>query len=386
MEDKNIQFLDKIDSLSEEARIYFYSQEIGQLMQEIGRDYNLDVDFLNDVLIDLFVSNFDFEKIIQDIPVNIRDNNRFICDFLGKLFLPVEPFIDFKPSNIILNYGKEIDDYKKYIENFNDIIEEKNLRNLDDVLEDLEKNFSFDEEENIILNILEKDLVEVLKDDDFSGRRQINGSTIYLLINKKDSLNKFIRALLINQEKLTPNPINLDGKKQEPTVANWIKHFIKENGSEMFSNITLVKYLTSSSDTASLNDNDKRVLKRMLKLYRNLIFFPDSMKDVPVINWEILPLESDISLANKDSENKLKKMRADNSKKSIKKDENLNEALNKTPNKITDKNSIKTLAETIPQLNLADQELEVLQKMLKKYPVRSLERKAVESEIKKRKK
>lgn len=377
MEDKNIQFLDKIDSLPEEARAYFYSQEVGQISQEIIGDYNIDSDSFNGIFVDFFISNFNINQLEDSISNVINKKDKFICDFLGKLFFPVEPFINSKFSDVIINHGAQISSYEKYIEIFNDIIDEKNLKNLDDVLDDLEKNFSFDEEEFVVLNFLEKDLIQFLRDDDFSGRRQINGSIIHLLKNKKDSLNKFTRAFLNNQEKLTSSPIALDGKKQEPTIANWIKRFIRENGSEMFSNISLVKYLTSSPETASLNDDDKKVLKRMLKTYRNLIFFPDSMKDVPMINWEILPIESDVSLANQEENIKPKITKTNNIEKKIQENKPVIKNLNTAP---------KIIKKPTPQLNLADQELEVLQKMLKKYPNKSLERKAIESEIKKRKK
>lgn len=377
MEDKNIQFLNKIDSLPEEARIYFYSQEIGEISQEIIADYNIDSDSFNDIFVDFFISNFNIKQLEEGVSNIINKKDKFICDFLGKLFFPVEPFIDFKFSDVIISHGGQISSYEKYIKIFNDIIDEENLKNLDEVLDDLEKNFSLDDEEVVILNFLEKDLVELLKDDDFSGRRQINGSIIHLLKNKKDSLNKFTRAFLNNQEKLTSNSIILDGKKQEPTIANWIKHFIKENGSEMFSNISLVKYLTSSPETVSLNDGDKKVLKRMLKLYRNLIFFPDSMKDIPMINWEILPIESDISLANQEKKIKPNITKNNNIQRNVQLSDSINKSLNITP---------ETIKKPTPQLNLADQELEVLQKMLKKYPNKSLERKAIEGEIKKRKK
>ncbi len=377
MEDKNIQFLDKIDSLPEEARAYFYSQEVGQISQEIIGDYNIDSDSFNGIFVDFFISNFNINQLEDSISNVINKKDKFICDFLGKLFFPVEPFINSKFSDVIINHGAQISSYEKYIEIFNDIIDEKNLKNLDDVLDDLEKNFSFDEEEFVVLNFLEKDLIQFLRDDDFSGRRQINGSIIHLLKNKKDSLNKFTRAFLNNQEKLTSSPIALDGKKQEPTIANWIKRFIRENGSEMFSNISLVKYLTSSPETASLNDDDKKVLKRMLKTYRNLIFFPDSMKDVPMINWEILPIESDVSLANQEENIKPKITKTNNIEKKIQENKPVIKNLNTAP---------KIIKKPTPQLNLADQELEVLQKMLKKYPNKSLERKAIEGEIKKRKK
>ena len=92
------------------------------------------------------------------------------------------------------------------------------------------------------------------------------------------------------------------------------------------------------------------MLRKVLKTYKNLVFFPDSMKDVPMENWEILPIEDFVDKKNIPR------------KKIIKKE-------NVGVDKKTDQRQ---------------EEIKILKELLKKYPKKSLERKAIESEVKKR--
>ncbi len=382
MDDKISQFLKKIEELPKEVSLYFSSRPSADACRDLISTYDIIRDDLDEVIYDFFISDFQADllpKLISDNIKNITEDkiNNFSSDFLGKLFFPVELFIKKDISSAIKKYKGKIDDYKEYIEKFNDLVEDKNLDNLNEVLEDLDKNFSPKEEEALISHMLEKDLMNVYKDSDISGPRKINGSLIYLLINKKDSLNKFIKAFMNNQEKLGSKKIILSGKEQEPTIANWIKHFISEHGSEGFSNIVLAKYLTSSAIKEALKDKEIKILRKVLKTYRSLSFFPDSMSNTPFENWEIIPVDRDSEFIEK----KIKKISVD--KKEVSRKAEMSPSIEKEK---TEKTKKVEKPETIVPMNLADQELSVLQEMLKKYPNKSLERKAIESEIKKRKK
>jgi len=317
MEDKNIQFLQKLDSLSEEVNLYFSSSLNEKNNLEISKDYNIDIFSLNDLIINFFISNFDLNILSKEAEEkNINKNNldKFICDLLGKLFLPIESFLSWDVKKEIEDKKGKIENYKKYIDEFNNLIEDKNLEELSELAENFLDNFDEAEEERVVLNFLEKDLLSVLSDNDISGSRRLNGSLVYLLINKKDSLNKFIRTFLNNQEKISSQRILLEGKEQEPTIANWIKHFVKENGSGIPGNIILAKYLTSSSDVLSLKENEKKILKKVLKLYKNLVFFPDSMANISVDDWEIIPIDRDSSFINKNIDNEEDNNSQDNKK------------------------------------------------------------------------
>lgn len=378
MEDKNIQFLQKLDSLSEEVNLYFSSSLNEQNNLEISKDYNIDIFSLNDLIINFFVSDFNLDILAKEAEEkNINKNNldKFICDLLGKLFLPIESFLSWDVKKAIKDRKGKIENYKKYIEEFNDLIEDKNIEELSELAENFIDKFDEAEEERVVLNFLEKDLLSILSTDDIAGPQRLNGSLIYLLINKKDSLNKFIRTFLTNQEQISSHRILLDGKEQDPTIANWIKHFVKENGSGIPGNIALAKYLTSSSDVLSLKEDEKKILKKVLKLYKNLVFFPDSMANISVDDWEIIPVDRDSSFVNKNIDKKEMKS------KDNKKNELENKLITKKEEiKVEKKEDLKT--EKIEK-DIEDPEITKLREMLAKYPENSLERKAIESEIKK---
>lgn len=379
MEDKNIQFLQKLDSLSEEVNLYFSSSLNEQNNLEISKDYNIDIFSLNDLIINFFVSDFNLDILAKEAEEkNINKNNldKFICDLLGKLFLPIESFLSWDVKKAIKDRKGKIENYKKYIEEFNDLIEDKNIEELSELAENFIDKFDEAEEERVVLNFLEKDLLSILSTDDIAGPQRLNGSLIYLLINKKDSLNKFIRTFLTNQEQISSHRILLDGKEQDPTIANWIKHFVKENGSGIPGNIALAKYLTSSSDVLSLKEDEKKILKKVLKLYKNLVFFPDSMANISVDDWEILPIDRDSSFINKNIIDK-KDNNSQNNKNITPKDKSI---IKKEEIKVEKKEDLKT--EKIEK-DIEDPEITKLREMLAKYPENSLERKAIESEIKK---
>lgn len=383
MEDKNIQFLQKLESLSEEVNLCFSSSLNEKNNLEISKEYNIDISSLIDLVINFFVSDFNLDILSKEAEEkNINKNilNNFVCDFLGKLFLPIDSFLSWDVKKEIESRKGKIEKYKIYVDEFNNLIEDKNLEELSELTENFMNDFDEAEEERVVLNFLEKDLLSVLSDDDISGPQKINGSLIYLLINKKDSLSKFIRTFLINQEQISSQRILLDGKEQDPTIANWIKHFVKENGSGIPGNIVLAKYLTSSPDVLSLKEDEKKILKKVLKLYKNLVFFPDSMSNTPRDDWEIIPVDRDSSFINKNIGKKNigaqedKKSSEDN--KSVIRKEEI-----KVEKKVEPKREEIKVKEKVKEIE--NPEIIKLQEMLNKYSENSLERKAIESEIKK---
>lgn len=102
--------------------------------------------------------------------------------------------------------------------------------------------------------------------------------------------DKVIYSLYNNEERLTRSNIIIDGKNVEPTIANWLKDFIKINGSSLFNELVLAEYISNSINARSLPLDDKTKLRRLLRLYRNLVFFPESLENVPLEKWAIIPV------------------------------------------------------------------------------------------------
>jgi len=78
------------------------------------------------------------------------------------------------------------------------------------------------------------------------------------------------------------------------TVSNWLKNFIGTNGSAIFDSVALSKYLTGSKSGAKLSQEEKEKVRKVLLIYRNLKFFPDSMPDDNGEGWQILPFEAPV--------------------------------------------------------------------------------------------
>lgn len=115
---------------------------------------------------------------------------------------------------------------------------------------------------------------------------------LFQVFNEDDLLEDKVENLLYNnQEKLSNHQIILDGHPASPSIANWLKDFIKKYGSNLFNEVTLAEYLSQSPNIKLLKPEEKDLVRKILKLYRNLVFFPESMDGVLIDNWEILPVD-----------------------------------------------------------------------------------------------
>lgn len=184
---------------------------------------------------------------------------------------------------------------------------------------------------------------------------------------------KVIDSLYKNQELISKEKISIDGKQKNATVANFLKDFIKTHGSDMPDNLTLANYLNTSSNVKKLKETEKNILNRVLKTYRNLVFFPESMEGVPINFWEIIPVRSNneevLDVLEEEKENK--KINKD-LKEKILENKKLRE---KKPVKIIEKENLIDLKE------IREKSLSELKQLMGEYPSGSLEYKAIKQEL-----
>lgn len=205
-----------------------------------------------------------------------------------------------------------------------------------------------------------KGMVALLNNDEEAAK--FNQSVFSLLSKDGSFQEELSKILLNNQEKLINDRLTLEGREVPSTIANWLKDFIKTNGSEMFNELILVQYLGNSANAKSLNSVNKSMLRKLLKLYRNLMFFPESMDNLALEDWQIIPVTQDI-LSEKKSTPKIRPAALKAEPKRA-----------QTPDKIESKAENKTDKAVDP--------LSELQAALSKYVPDSLEYKAVAQEIK----
>jgi hypothetical protein len=171
--------------------------------------------------------------------------------------------------------------------------------------------------------------------------------------------DRLINLLLNNEELISASNVIVDGRSYRGTVKNWLKDFISYHGSDIFDTFILAKYINFLDNKVSLNPGEKKILTKVLKTYRNLIFFPDSMDKVPIESWAILPFEAE-TVKQKVAE----LQGVISSKAGIKKEQSDVNEDNFKPN-LSDVANIKI----------------VLQNMLSDYSRDSLEYKAIKEEI-----
>jgi hypothetical protein len=207
-------------------------------------------------------------------------------------------------------------------------------------------NLSVSEKRELILKTFTGEIIPALKAN--PNKLQDFNIAIFQAFNADEDLEDKVETLLYNnQEKLSDHHIILDGHPASPTIANWLKDFIKKYGSDLFNEVSLAEYLSQAPNVRQLKSEEKELVRKVLKLYRNLVFFPESMEGVPLENWEIFPIN-----------------RA------------LLRSVEPVKSKITNESVPLDSAALEKQKAIFD-----LQKSLSKYPVTSLEYKAISQEI-----
>ncbi len=201
------------------------------------------------------------------------------------------------------------------------------------------------------LDLLENYLWETFQYDNEEVIEDLNVDLIVLMSDDPEFKRSLEKTLYNNQQKITSKKMQLQDKNVEPTVENWLKHFIRKQGTEKFDNVMLSKFLAESKNVKKLNNEEKQLVRKLFNLYGNLKFFPDSIRKNDPDNVEIFPLKQNWKQQKTNDQNRIKEKESDPS---------IGKSQQTGVNKI-----------------------EELQKYKEKCPEGSLERKAIEVEIEK---
>lgn len=82
-----------------------------------------------------------------------------------------------------------------------------------------------------------------------------------------------IRSLQNNNEQLTSRNIKTEEKELPPTVANWVKDFVRNigtAGTDKIDNLKKSQYLTNNPNINVLKDEEKKKVGSLLRIYENL--------------------------------------------------------------------------------------------------------------------
>jgi hypothetical protein len=354
--------LEKFNNLPKELRDFLSSEKVVDVLEKIEQDFGVDVSFS---IVLLFIN----EISLEDLPIYLKKQYELEEGDISQILFRMENDIFMEITDSFSDLEEPEKDYLLDLST-----EEKKALLLDIFSEKILDQFAISEEHLFRLNAIIFESIG--KDELFLGR--------------------LINAFLANQEEISSGDINIKGRDESPTIANWIKDFISEQGGDIFSAVDLAKYLTAGKNPAKLKEDEKQVLRQILKIYKNLSFFPDSMGTAPYRDWEIFPINRDLLSIYGDKIRDRKKISPPTDTKNIKteeevKTEDKQEEVVVEPEKkeelITENDKeIEDFAEK-KEDDLPDEdeneEVKKLKEMLKNYPERSIERKAIENEIRK---
>jgi len=263
-------------------------------------------------------------KAIAEEQAGTYDHDKYVLDDTKKVL----PVVNEKPETIEGNDSDDLstEDIKVGLINF------------------------FDDGLNDLLSLESGDMLET-----------INEELIEVLTNNEKYKKEIETYLLGTKITIGTTNLNLADKEVPPISANWLKDFFSVAGADSFDTLSIAKYIISSPNAKNLSEDEQAKLRRFLTLYHNIHFFPAPFTALPVEKWEVIP-GAHTNLPTKIED---EKVLAPSPKRQPK--------WSVTP---------KTETSTAPVTRSKSQELIDLEKMRDQYAIGTLERAAIEEEIK----
>lgn len=269
---------------------------------------------------------------------------------------------------------------------FNPLLERLHFLNSDP-----EKRMNLDQEKSFAERIFRAGLIKELKHD-AQVIKFFNERLFYILSQDENYSEQLEKAIYNNTEIIYGKDILLNEQPVSPTIGNWLKDYIAQYGSQTFDSMSQTNFLLNSVNGRKLTETERDLLGKILKIYINVKFFPDSMPSDDGTGWEIIPGGESLSI-QKSTFNDVEFEEVGQS--GISKSE-----IQPREVSLIMKKPITPLAKSVLSSNIAvpkvlntvvenpsvfpadSDELINLKNMLLQYPPDSLERKAIEEEIK----
>jgi hypothetical protein len=234
--------------------------------------------------------------------------------------------------------------------------------------DNIDKKLSFNDEKDYARVFFQNNLLAEIKKHKVIVEA-INKRIFFILSKDFDFKKELEKSLYNNNQILSNKKFVLENRTTNSTVGNWLKDFIGKYGTDMFDNVILIEYLNKAENVKLLDAEEKELLGKLLRLYRNIKFFPLSMPTDSGEGWEILPIST--------TSEELAKARTvsgpplTDGEKEIKQME-----------KVSGDYSDGTLEkQALTEEIVLAKRLEELRYLANKFPAGSLERKAIEEEI-----
>lgn len=366
------QFLTKLENLPPEAQFYFDSEFLSLKIKDLSSRYGLTDKDVNELIYSAVAGDFNFAGVDNhEVFLKIKDEiskKQLISDFWGTIILPIAGHVGIPALAGVIK--SRLGDWERYAVDINELEEElkdEHSRVMEELASIKDDITDINDEANVARSLFADGLLYILQNNDDNSIFDLNAGLVYLL-HKEPSLKDELADFIIeNQEKLSEKTILIDGKQEQPTVANWLKDFMQKQGGGNINNLAVTQYLTNSENAKILDRKQKTLLGDVLELYRNIKFFPESMKDVPPEQWFIVPVDP---LFLESVRKKAGVSKIDASKP----------PLVKSPQNVPlEKADVAPMPQKI--VNPTEVRRKELQLMAETFPAGSLERRALEQEI-----
>jgi len=373
-EDK--EFNNNFKLLPEEVKFYMGSDLSGRIILDLAKDYKIDSKIVYSFVFLIVNSEFNFsllEEKMKNLNLSGTSLAKLQQDFIGRFLSPIASFMEKESSgkinilNELKRVGGKADDYKSFVQELNELFEEEIQNIIEEEIKSYKNSFNVKEESAYILDLLSNDLISIFDCKCFEASVGLNRGFIYLLSNEDEFKEEALKKILNNKELIGKGKIIVEDRQFDSTVSFWLRDFIKSNGSDMFDDLALTHYLNNSNKIKTLNPQEKSLLGKIINFYKNIAFFPDSLAEVPLGRWQIFYFDSS------EYEQELEGLGKTISQE--KKDEEGNDS----------ELFVDSLDEDVFEMENKPESEEVknLKDMLSNYPPSSLERKAIQEEIKK---
>lgn len=337
---------------------YLDSEYCDSLVLGIAKKFGIDVELLNNLAFNLVEADFNLNEIDSLLETSkITNDNRsaIAIEFLGLIFLPLQAIINKDISAVIKKLGGNPEAYKGAILNYKDYVDSIAIDNNVKYLDLLESQLDMESESRYVVDLFSSNIVLPLQDNNIESISSLNSAIAYLLNSKTTLSKELATAIINNQQELFNKALIINGRKENSTIANWMRDFIGIVGGGYFDAIDISKYLISSDNSKKLSDEELNILRKLINVYRAVKFFPRVFIESGQKIWHIFPVDSSVAGIARE-------LAADKNKTVT----NEVESEPKPPQNTTPEQN-RHLAELMLEAN--------------KYPVGSLERRAVESAI-----
>jgi len=300
--------------LPQEVEAVIFSDLDPTLNRQIGEKYGLS-DELISRLAELLYYIFAKQTAIGDLPalakksfgLDEKKTVELVKDIIGRRLLIFDSYFNGQAVELLKKLGGQIKDYQQYVEEQRKLIAEDLAEKAREEAANNEAEPERPVEAEPVVftpSDLKTEREDALKvfSSKISPLLEANGpdfseilydyNTVLIEVLDKDPAfkDKLAAALSGSTEKISSKKIILKGRSAEPTVSNWLKSFIEKNGIEYFDNLKLSEFLNYSENGKQLNEAERMILLNLLLLYRNLKFFPQTLANVPMENWQIIPV------------------------------------------------------------------------------------------------